>query len=147
MEIFEQLQAWHWFVLAVILIVFEIVASVGFFLGMALAALLVAGAIVMLPELAWSWQFLIFGLFSVVFTIAYKVLFSNVNDATDSPLLNDRAAQLVGRTFALEGDIAHNGAQMIGDTRWTVRCDGTLAKGTTVRVVSTEGMDLLVEPA
>jgi membrane protein implicated in regulation of membrane protease activity len=146
MELLDQLQSWHWFVLAAALLILEIVATTGFFIGIALAALVVAGVLLVVPELAWEWQLLWFGLLSVALTVGYKVFFSGLNDATDNPLLNDRAAQLIGKSFVLGADLDKEGAQMLGDTRWTVRSNATLNKGTKVHVTATEGMVLIVEP-
>jgi len=144
-ELFDQLHSWHWFVLAVVLIAVEILAPTGFFIGVALAALVLAGILLAIPDLAWDWQLLWFGVLSVGLTVAYMVYFRRINDATDNPLLNNRAAQLVGKSFALTADIDRTGAEMIGDTRWTVRCAGKISKGTRVRVIDSDHMALIVE--
>lgn len=142
MELIGHLQPWHWFVLAIALIVLEMFSATGFFIGIAAACLVISGLLLVVPDLAWEWQFAIFGTLSVVLTIGYLKLFKKVNEQTDSPLLNDRAAQLIGTSFVLEDDLREKGAVMIGDTRWSARCQGTLAKGTRARVVSSEGMTL-----
>lgn len=145
MDLFEQLQAWHWFVFAVILFVLELLITTGFFLGMALAALVLAGVLFVVNGIAWSWQLLWFGVLSVALTLAYRRFFRQVNAATDNPLLNNRAAQLIGKSFVLGVDLDRNGADMLGDTRWTLRCAGRIKKGSRVRVVDVDGMVLRVE--
>ncbi|MEZ5503374.1 MAG: NfeD family protein [Halioglobus sp.] len=145
MELFDQLHAWHWFVLAVVLFALELMAATGFLIGIGLAALVLAVVVLVLPDVSWDWQLLGFGLLSVALTVGYKVFFRQVNDATDNPLLNDRAAQLIGRTFVLDADLDATGAEMIGDTRWSLRCAGRINRGTRVRIVNTEGMVLVVE--
>lgn len=145
MELFDQIHAWHWFVLAVILIVLEVTTTTGFLLGIAFAALALAGVLYALPELSWDWQFLSFGVLSVVLTLGYRAYFRSVNNATDNPLLNDRAAQMMGKTFLLSVELDRSGADMIGDTRWTLRSAGRINKGARVRVVGVEGMVLIVE--
>lgn len=145
MELFDQLHPWHWFVVAVILFVLELLTVSGFLLGIALAALVVAATLFVIPALVWGWQLLWFGLLAVVLTLGYRKFFRSVNDATDNPLLNDRAAQLVGKTFVLGIDLDRSGADMLGDTRWTLSCNGRIAKGTRVKVVGVEGMVLKVE--
>jgi membrane protein implicated in regulation of membrane protease activity len=144
-DLFEQLQAWHWFVFAVILFVLELLITTGFFLGMALAALVLAGVLFVVNGIAWSWQLLWFGVLSVALTLAYRRFFRQVNAATDNPLLNNRAAQLIGKSFVLGVDLDRNGADMLGDTRWTLRCAGRIKKGSRVRVVDVDGMVLRVE--
>lgn len=145
MELFTQLQAWHWFALAVVLIVLEVTTTFGFMLGIAFAALALAVAVFIVPELAWDWQLLSFGVLSVVLTVGYRLYFKTVNDATDNPLLNDRAAQMVGKSFVLGVELDRSGAAMVGDTRWAVRSDRRIDKGVRVRVVGVEGMILRVE--
>jgi membrane protein implicated in regulation of membrane protease activity len=145
MELFDQLHVWHWVVLAAVLFLLEMLIVTGFLLGLALAAVVMALLLLLLPALAWSWQLLCFGVLAVALTVAYRRYFRRFNEATDNPLLNDRAAQLVGKTFVLGVDLDGVGADMLGDTRWSLRCSGRLAKGTRVRVVGVDGMVLAVE--
>ena len=145
MELFDQLHAWHWFVLAVCLIVLEVTTTTGFLLGIAFAALALAGVLYVAPELSWDWQFLSFGVLSVVLTLGYRAYFKFVNNATDNPLLNDRAAQMMGKLFLLSVELDRSGADMIGDTRWTLRSAGRINKGARVRVIGVEDMVLIVE--
>ena len=98
------------------------------------------------PGLGWEWQLLIFGVLSVVLTVAYKKYFKGFNEETDSPLLNDRAAQMAGDTFVLDNAVHRAGSVMIHDTRWQVECAGVLAAGVRVKVVGSRGMTLLIEP-
>lgn len=145
MELFDQLHAWHWFVLAVILIVLELTTTTGFLLGIAFAALALAGILLVVPSLLWNWQFLLFGVLSVIMTLGYRTYFRPASDASDNPLLNDRAAQMVGKSFVLGADLDRSGADMIGDTRWALRSAGLIKKGVRVRVVAVEGMVLIVD--
>jgi membrane protein implicated in regulation of membrane protease activity len=144
-ELFDQLHAWHWFVLAVILIVLELTTTTGFLLGIAFAALALAGILWVVPDLSWDWQFLSFGVLSVVLTLGYRFYFRPDNDASDNPLLNDRAAQMVGKSFVLGVDLDRSGADMLGDTRWALSSAGRIKQGARVRVVAVEGMVLTVE--
>jgi hypothetical protein len=144
-ELFDQLHAWHWFVLAVILVVLEVTTTTGFLLGIAFAALALAGVLYVVPGLSWGWQFLSFGALAVVFTLGYRMYFRPVNEATDNPTLNNRAAQMLEKSFVLGVDLDRTGADMIGDTRWMLRTDGRINKGTRVRVIGVEGMVLVVE--
>jgi membrane protein implicated in regulation of membrane protease activity len=144
-ELFDQLHAWHWFVLAVILIVLELTTTTGFLLGIAFAALALAGILLVVPDLSWDWQFLSFGVLSVVLTLGYRIYFRPDKDASDNPLLNDRAAQMLGKSFELGVDLDRSGADMLGDTRWALRSAGRIKQGARVRVVAVEGMVLIVE--
>jgi membrane protein implicated in regulation of membrane protease activity len=145
MELFDQLHVWHWVVLAAVLFLLEMLIVTGFLLGLALAAVVMAVLVLLLPALAWDWQLLCFGVLAVAMTLSYRRFFRRVNEASDNPLLNDRAAQLVGKTFVLGIDLDGSGADMLGDTRWALRCNGRIPKGTRVRVAGVDGMVLSVE--
>lgn len=146
MDIVLQLQPWHWFVLAAVLFVLEVTATTGFFIGIGGAALILFGVTLVGPELGWEWQLALFGALSVILTIAYKKYFQRFNEETDSPLLNDRAAQMVGDSLVLSESIDGSGAVMIHDTRWQVECEGSLAAGTRVKIAGSRGMTLVLEP-
>ncbi len=132
---------WHWLVLALVLIGAEALGSGGFLLGAAAAAFLLAALCWLMPELGWAGQFVIFGFAAVIFSVAYWKLFRGYNEQTEQPLLNDRAAQLVGRQLTLEQDLAAGeGRIQIGDTRWRVYCASPLVTGQRVRIERSEGM-------
>jgi hypothetical protein len=145
MELIQSLQPWHWFVLSLLLFGIEIFATAGFFIGIAAAALVMSVVLFIVPSIAWGWQLGVFGVLSVVLTLAYSYFFRGVNQRTDNPLLNNRAAQLVGTRLTLQEDIAEKGAVVIGDTRWQAQCAGRLARGTEVEVTAVQGMTLQIE--
>lgn len=147
MELIGQLEVWHWVVVAAVLFLLEMLIVTGFLLGIALAAVVMAVLALLIPVLGRDWQLLVFGVLAVALTLGYRRYFRGVNEATDNPLLNDRAAQMVGRTFVLGVDLDGTGADMLGDTRWMLRCNGRIARGARVRVVGVEGMVLSVEEA
>lgn len=145
MDVITDLQPWHWFVLALALFTLEVFASTGFFIGIATAALLLSVLLFLMPAIAWEWQLALFGLGSVLLTLGYFKYFRGINQATDSPLLNNRAAQLVGTRFVLDSDFKQKGAVMIHDTRWQACSEEVLAAGDTVEVVGCEGMTLRLQ--
>ena len=62
-------------------------------------------------------------------------------------MLNQRAAQLVGRVVPLEQAIVNGqGRVQIADAYWNVS-GPDLPAGTAVRIVASDGMNLRVEPA
>lgn len=145
MDMIAQIEPWHWFVLAAVLFFLEVTATTGFLIGIATSALLLSIVTYLSPDMGWQWQMGLFGVLSVILTLGYKKFFKSFNEETDSPLLNDRAAQMVGTEIVLDKDINHREALMISDTRWQVECEGTLVAGTRVTVVANRGLTLLVE--
>lgn len=146
MDFLTQIEPWHWFVLSALLFILEVTATTGFFIGIAGSALILFLVMLVSPDLGWEWQLALFGVLSVVLTIAYKKYFKRFNEETDSPLLNDRAAQMVGGSLVLDEDINGRGAVMIHDTRWQVECEGTLAAGSRVKIAGSRGMTLVLKP-
>ncbi len=68
------------------------------------------------------------------------------NATTDEPFLNQRSASLVGRTATLHEPIREGrGRIRLDDTLWQVM-GPDLPVGTQVKVVSSNGRDLRVEP-
>ncbi|HYC03820.1 MAG TPA: NfeD family protein [Azospirillaceae bacterium] len=145
----EQLQFWHWWVLALALGIVEMLAPGAAFLWLALAAGLVGLALLALPDLAWQSQFIAFAMLAVALVAASKFLIPKPRpEETDQPTLNRRGEHYVGRTFILESAIVQGrGRAIVGDTLWTVSGPEGLPAGETVRVVAADGALLRVERA
>ncbi len=147
MELFNELQPWHWFVIGTALFVLEIFGAGGFLIGIAAAAILMACFTWLMTDISWEWQLILFAVDALVLTFLYMKFFKKFNQQTDSPQLNDRAAQLIGTRFQLEDTINDQGSVQIGDTRWKVTCEGTLAAGSQVSVTGSDGMTLVIAAA
>ena len=140
------LQPWHWLVVVFLLLGAEALGAGGFLLGSALAALAVSLWLWLVPTMIWPLQLMIFGVSSLVFSVAYWKLFRKVNEKSDNLKLNNRASQLVGRTVALKKDLPAGQSKLqLGDTLWTVESVTAVAKGRTVEVVGYRGMILSVQ--
>jgi membrane protein implicated in regulation of membrane protease activity len=140
------LGAWHWMILAAVLLVLEMLAP-GIFLmwfGFAAAA---TGLIVFRYDIVWQWQLIWFcGLSLAAVLLANRYLRQHPLES-DQPLLNKRAAQLVGQFFDLAEPIENGrGSIRVGDTIWRVE-GPELPKGARIRIVVTDGSVLKVEPA
>jgi inner membrane protein len=138
--------AWSWMILAAVLLALEMLAP-GIFLmwfGFAAAA---TGLIAFRYEIAWQWQLIWFcGLSLAAVLLANRYLRQHPLES-DQPLLNKRAAQLVGQTFDLTEPIENGrGSIRVGDTIWRVE-GPELPRGARIRVVGTDGSVLKVEPA
>lgn len=145
MELLNEISFWHWIILGIALLAFEALGAGGFMLGASLAAFAVSVLSLIFPSLSWQWQLSIFSFLAVLGTWAYWKRFKQYNQATDSPELNDRARQLVGRSVKLREPISDGfGRVQIGDTYWKVRSDQDLPKNSSVKIIDSEGMTLIV---
>ncbi len=144
-EFFTQLESWHWLSLGILLLLGEVLGAGGFLLGLGIGALLVALMVSVLPGLSWQAQLVWFGVLSIVSTLVYWKRFRALNQATDQPLLNNRAERLVGRKVEiLEPVVNGKGKVQIEDALWTVLADDDIEVGVAVEIVATKGMELLV---
>ena len=142
----EQLDFWHWWVIGIILIILELFAPGAFFLWMGIAAGLVGLILVIAPEMAWQYQFIVFAVVSEVSIVVWRNYLNKHPTETDRPTLNMRGEQYVGRIFTLTEPVVNGvGKIKVDDTMWKIEgtdCDA----GTKVKVTKTDGAVLKVEP-
>lgn len=142
---FSSLTHWHWWVLALALIVLEIFAPGAVFIWMGIGAAVVGVILFIAPDLGWEYQFMIFSIFSVVSIAAWKMYQRKHPTETDRPMLNRRGEQYVGRTFTLDEPVVNGqGKIRVDDSTWKVEgndCDA----GSQIRVTAVEGTILKVE--
>jgi len=143
-ETLAELGAWSWMIAAAVLFVLELVAPGIFFMWFGAAAL-ATGLIVFRYDISWQWQLIWFcGLSLASILLVGRYLRGNPLKS-DKPLLNKRAAQLVGQSYELVDPIVNGrGSVHVGDTIWRVK-GPELPKGARVKIVGTDGSVLKVE--
>ena len=107
MELFESATYWQWWVLAVILIVLEVFSPGAFFLWMAISAGIVGLVMLLMPELGWEIQILVFALFSVISIVAWRLYLLKHPTESDQPRLNRRGEQYIDRIFTLSEPVVN----------------------------------------
>ena len=146
----EELGAWSWWLLGLALLAAELVMPGVFLVWIGAAAITIGILSLLLWETSfWVWQlqFLLFAALAVGFTFAGRRLLSGSDHVTDEPLLNQRAASLVGRTSILQEPISEGrGRIRLDDTFWPVM-GPDLPAGTRVKVTASHGRDLTVDAA
>lgn len=150
-DYFSTLLFWHWWVLALLLVIVEMIAP-GMFLLWIGAAAAVTGLIMFIADSAgwqvsWQVQFVIFGVLAVASVVAAKYYVKRNPIETDNATLNRRGAQYVGRVFNLDEAIINGiGKVRVGDSVWRVE-GPDLPAGDRVKVVGVDGTILKVEKA
>ncbi len=146
-ELLTDLNSWHWWILAVVLIVLEMLAPgvIFLWLGIAAAAL---GIITMLASgMSWELQISIYSVLSVISVLAGKTFLKRHPVETDQPKLNRRGMQYIGRVFTLDEPIVNGqGKIKVDDTTWKIQ-GSDCAAGSQIKVVKVDGVILDVEPA
>ena len=134
---------WNWWLLGVVLMMIEAIAPGFFFLWMGVAALLVGLVLTVLPELAWTYQVLLFALLSVGSIVAWRLRLRRHPTRTNDPMLNRRGHQYVGRVFTLEAPVVNgHGKLRVDDSTWKVVVDQDCPTGTRLRIVGVDGVVL-----
>jgi len=143
---FTSLEFWHWLALGLLFLIGEILASGFFLIWLGLGAIVVGLLMLIVPDISWQLQLIIFSVLSFSCLFLWRRFGGNAVEE-DHTTLNVRGAQYVGRIYTLDDAIV-NGAGWckVGDGRWSVR-GPDLAAGTRVRVVRAESNVLVVEAA
>ncbi|NOZ11937.1 MAG: NfeD family protein [Gammaproteobacteria bacterium] len=136
---------WHWWVLALVLLVLEATIPGAVFLWMAVAAGIVGALLLLMADLSWQSQWTLFAITSVVSMVAWRHYQRHHPTKTDRPLLNRRTQRYLGRTLTLDTAIVNGvGSVNMDSTLWSVKGEDQPA-GTTVKIIGAEGSVLLVE--
>lgn len=145
LDYLQHLSYWDWLGLGTLLLILEVFGAGGYLLWVGIAAASVGVLTFIFPGLDWTWQFLLFGLFSVLSAVLWWRRQRDSLKTSDQPGLNQRGSELLGRQFSLhEPIVAGRGKIKAGDTLWLV-IGPDLPAGTTVRVIGQEGVLLKVE--
>ncbi|MFZ0467817.1 MAG: NfeD family protein [Thiogranum sp.] len=140
----EQLSHWHWWILAVGLVILEVFAPGAFFLWLGIAAGVVGALAYLMPSLGWEYQVLAFSLLSVISIIVWRKFFRAQPSDTDQPNLNRRGEQYVGRLFTLNEPIVDGlGKIRVDDSTWKIRGEDCPV-GSQVEVTGVDGTILKV---
>ena len=144
MELFTP-DFWHWWMVAVALVIIEIFAPTFFALWMAVAAFMTGVALYLVPEMQWEYQVFLFAILSVVSIVVWRHYYSKNPIATDEPLLNRRGEQYVGRVITLEEAIIDGqGKVKVDDSTWKIEGDDCPV-GTKIKIVSVNNVVFQVE--
>jgi inner membrane protein len=146
MNFVESLEpGWLWMIGGVLLLIAELIAP-GFFLVFIGAAAIAAGLFTLLFDLGVAGQLTLFAIYAIVAVMIGRKVYANAAVDAGDPLLNDRAARLVGRSVIVIEDVdEHSGRVRLGDSEWSAR-GGPGSAGERVRITGVEGNCLLVEP-
>jgi membrane protein implicated in regulation of membrane protease activity len=137
-----------WWLLALILIAAEIMLPGFFMLWIGIAAAVMGLVLLVLPELSFLTQVMIFVVLALVSCYCYWRFVRSIADGpSDQPLLNRRGEQLIGRRFLLDTAIVNGqGKARVNDSLWVVE-GPELPAGTAIEVVAVDGTTLKVRSA
>jgi membrane protein implicated in regulation of membrane protease activity len=142
---FELEPHWMWMLGAIFLGIAELIVP-GVFLIWLAAAAAATGLLTLAFGIDLPAQFGLFALLAIAAVYAGRRWYIANPMPSADPLLNDRAARLIGRTVVVTQAIVNGeGRVKVGDGVWSCRgpdCD----KGSRVRITGADGSCLKVEP-
>jgi membrane protein implicated in regulation of membrane protease activity len=136
---------WMWLLGAIVLGIAELIVP-GVFLIWLAAAAAATGLLTLAFGIALPFQFALFALLAIAAVYSGRRWYLANPMPSADPMLNDRAARLVGRTVVVVAAIEHGeGRVKVGDGVWS--CRGPDApEGARVRITGADGSCLKVEP-
>jgi len=136
---------WLWMIGGILLLIAEVIAP-GFFLVFIGVAALATGAFTLLFGMPLAFQLILFTIYALVAVMIGRKVYANQAADSSDPLLNDRAARMVGKSVTvIEAVDQHSGRVRVGDSEWSAR-GGPGRPGERVRITGVDGNCLLVEP-
>ena len=136
---------WAWLTLGLILAGLEMLLP-GVYLIWLAAAAIITGVLTLAFDLSLPLQVIDFVFLSLIIAFSAKRFLREKPIESPDPLLNQRAARLVGQTALVVQTIEHgSGRVKLGDSEWIAR-GPDIAAGERVRISGSEGAILLVEP-
>ncbi len=145
MDFLSNLEYWHWLAIALVFFIIEMLAPGAIFIWFGAAAAAIGIIMLVVSDISWQVQIILFSLLSVASLIAWR-MYTKKNPPSDNqyPTLNKRGEDLVGRVFTLEEAIVNNyGKIRVDDTMWKIRGED-IAPGGKVRVTKVDGTILVV---
>jgi inner membrane protein len=136
---------WLWMIGGVLLLATEILVPGVFLVWIGIAAL-VTGLFAVLFGIGVPGQLGLFALYSVIAVLVGRRFYAVQGIDSVDPLLNDRAASLVGRRVTVVTAVDEDSGRVrVGDSEWSAR-GGPAEPGERVRITGVEGNCLIVEP-
>jgi membrane protein implicated in regulation of membrane protease activity len=146
----DQLAAWHWFTLGVILLALEIASTTNYLLWPGIAAILIGALKFVAPGLDGALSLFLFAVLAVATTVAWQRSPYGKAQSTAPNNLNARMDTYLGRKGVAAGDfVGGEGAILLDDTRWVALVtDGSSPRnGDVLQVTGADGTVLRVRAA
>ena len=142
---FDQLQFWHWLILALLFAGIEMLSPGFFFIWLGGAALLLGLITLVISSMGWEVQVILFAVFAAASVLGWYKFGRKLPGETDDSTLNRRGESLIGRTGVLiEAMVNGRGRVKIDDSVWSAEGDDA-PDGAKVLVTGVRGAVLIVE--
>jgi len=141
---------WHWLVLGMILVGFEIFIPSFTVLWFGLGAFVVSACLWAAPDLDLSWQLFIWSLASMIFGFGWFKLFRPMmTDKTKAGIAREAIAGEIGMVVKKPTDSTRGRVRftipLLGDDEWEFICQETVTVGDKVVITEASGNTLMVD--
>ena len=117
----EQILFWHWWAVAVALLLLEALLPGTFFIWMAISAALVGSLLLLIPGLSVELQTLLFSVASVISIVGVMGWRKSHPVQAAPSTLNRRGQETIDQHYVLtEAVVSGRGLLIVNDTRWTI---------------------------
>ncbi len=142
-----EVEFWYWLAFGVVLVALEALIPGTVLMWFGISAGVVGLIVFLAPDLAFTYQVLIFGVLSVVSVLVTRIWLRRQPLQTEDPDLNLRGQRYVGQVVVLAEPIESGvGKAKVGDSLWRVTGPDAPA-GSRMRVTGSDSATLIVEPA
>ena len=143
---------WHWIVLGVALMLFEIVMTTFFIIWFGVAALIMGLVLLLNGDITLGWQVFIWTLLSVILAVAwFRYLKPLSIDRTKAGLSREAIVGETGQVIRAPGEEQRGrlrfSVPILGADEWQIISEETVSVGDRVSVVDVVGNSLLVKKA
>lgn len=143
-----QLLYWHWLVLGMLLVAGEIFIPSFTILWFGLGAFLV-GLLLLVANLSFAWQILLWTVFSVAFTVLwFKYFKPKMVDRTTAGTTRDAAIGESGQVIKVPTEHSRGKVRfttaVLGDDEWDFICEAEVSLGDRVFIKEISGNTLIV---
>ena len=144
-------EPWHWFVLGIFLILFELILPTFAALWFGIAAIMVSILYWLFPMMGFTTQVITWGVLSILCTVLWFKLIKPLSiDKTKAGLSREATIGQVGmviQTGLEHGQIVVRFPMpVLGSDEWNCRSNVPVQVGDRVRVIDILGNDLVVQP-
>lgn len=144
-----ELVYWHWLVLGMLLVGFEIFMPSFTVLWFGLGAVVVAAFLALVPSLTLGWQLFIWTIFSVVFAAGwFKFLRPKMIDRTKAGITQEAIAGETGMVIKAPSEASRGHVRfttpILGDDEWEFICEDPVIVGDKVMIKEASGNTLVV---
>ena len=141
---------WYWLVFGMVLIIAELFIPSFTIFWFGLGAILVAGVLLMLPDLAISWQLFIWAIASCLLTFLWFKFFKPLMvDRTKAGISREAILGEIGQVIRIpeqeKRGIVRFTTPLLGADEWPFICDQQILTGDRVIVKDISGNTLIVE--